>query len=222
MAEFDLIPKEYAQTQLLRRRVKGFAIALASMLVIVALAWLGLALATQVESAKVARLQKEGQISAQARAKADEYRAQKLTAEKQLSALDELRGRDRVMLLLSAIDAAYLNGVWFDEIRYFRGEALPTRSLNALPGDSRAGIIVVPKEPAPGSAPQASGIEQHVELSGHALNHSVVAQFMRALGSRPGIADVRLLDTGLRNYARVQVIDFKLSLLVDEKAGRRQ
>ncbi len=223
MAEFDLIPTDYAQSQVLRRRLKWFALALVSIACLAAFARLGLALAVNFENAKVARLQKESEISAQAKGKAEEYRQQKLAAEKQLSALDDLRGRDRLRLFLGAIDAAYLNGVWFDAIRYYRSEALPTGNLDALPGGAHAGIIVVPKEnvPTPGAAPQARGIGQHVELVGHALNHSLVAEFMRALGRQPGVVDVRLLDTGLRTYTNALVIDFKLLLLVDDKAGRR-
>jgi Fimbrial assembly protein (PilN) len=223
MAEFDLIPSDYAQNRVLRRRVKWFAAALVAIVCLVAFARLALALVTRFENGEVARLQKEGQISAQAKARADEYRQQKLAAEKRLNELDDLMGRDRVRLFLSATDAAYLNGIWFDAIRYYRGETLPTGSLDALPGGARAGIIVVPKEnvPTPGSIAQARGIEQHVELVGHALNHSRVAEFMRALGRQPGIADVRLLDTGLRTYTNAQVVDFKLTLLVDEKARRQ-
>lgn len=224
MAEFDLIPKDYARSQALRRWVKWFALVVALIVAFVALARLGLALAIRSESGELARLRSQDAIAAQAKASADAYRQQKQLAEKQLRALDELRGRDRVRLFLHAMDAAYLNGIWFDEIRYFRGETVATGNLNALPGGANSGIIVMPKESQPGAdaAARAGGIEQHVGLFGHALNHSLVAQFMRALGSQPGIADVRLQDTGLRAYTTATVIDFKLSLQVDDKAGSRQ
>ncbi len=223
MAEFDLIPTEYAQGQVLRRRMKWFLVALASIACLVGLARLGLALATGFETGETARLRKQAQLSAQAKAKVEEYRQMKLAAENQLKALDELRGRDRLSLFLGAIDAAYLNGVWFDAIRYYRSETLPAGKLDALAGGTHAGIIVVPKEnvPVAGAPARTPGIEQHVELVGHALNHSLVAEFMRALGQQPGIVDVRLLDTGLRSYSNALVVDFKLLLLVDDKAGRR-
>jgi hypothetical protein len=223
MAEFDLIPKDYAESQVVRRRVKWFAIALVAVVLVLASARLGLAFATRFENGEVARLRNASQVSAQARAAADAYLQQKLAAEKQLSVLDELRGHDRVRLFLGAVDAAYLNGIWFDDIRYYRSETLPTGSLDALPGGAHAGIIVVPKEnlPAAVAATQAGAIEQHAELVGHALNHSLVADFMRALGGQPGIAQVRLLDTGVRNYSNAPVIDFKLTLQVDAKTWRR-
>lgn len=223
MAEFDLIPKDYAQSQQLRLRLKRFAAALVGVVVFVALARLGLVFAAQSATGAVAHLRNQGQISAQAKAAADAYRQEKLVAEKQLAALDDLRGRDRLRLFLRALDAAYLDGIWFDDIRYYRSETLLSGNLDALPGGGRAGIIVVPTEnpAAVKSAAQARGIEQQVALAGQALNHSRLAEFMRALGGQPGIADVRLLDTGLRAYANALVIDFKLSLLVDDRAGRR-
>lgn len=223
MAEFDLIPREYARSQALRRQLKWFAVALVAILCLAALTRLGLALVIGTETATVARLRKDGEIAAQSRAQAEAYLQQKRTVEQQLKALDDLRGRDRLRLFLAAVDAAYLNGIWFDAIRYYRSDTLPTGNLDALPGGARAGIIVVPKEnlPVPGAPPRPPGIEQHVELVGHALNHSLVAEFMRALARQPGIADVRLLDTGLRSYTSALVIDFKLALLVDDSTGRR-
>jgi len=223
MAEFDLIPPDYARGQVLRRQLKWFVVVLASIACVAAVARLGLALATGFENREIARLRKQSDLMAQARAKVDGLRQLKLAAEKQLNALDELRGRDRLRLFLGAIDAAYLNGVWFDAIRYYRSDMLPTGNLDALPGGAHAGIVVVPKEnlALAGAPARPARIEQHVELIGHALNHSMVAEFMRALGRQPGIVDVRLLDTGQRAYANALVIDFKLLLLVDDKAGRQ-
>jgi hypothetical protein len=221
MAEFDLIPQDYARNQVLRRRVKWFVRAVAAVVLLTALARLGLALGSRHERAEVARLRQQSQIAQQEKARVNALRQQKLVAEEQLRALDKLRGRDRVRLFLDAMDAAYINGIWFDQIRYYRSEVRPTGNLNALPGGAHSRIIVVPKENLPASA--AGGpIEQHVELFGHALNHSLVAEFMRALDRQPGIVDLRLLDTGLRTYVNAVAIDFKLTLRVDEKAGRQQ
>lgn len=223
MANLDLTPKDYVRSQVLRRRMKWLVWALLLLAGMVVAARLALGFLARSESLAVVQLQEKGQLVAQAQAKGEEYRKQKQVVEKQLTALDELRGRDRLRLFLSALDAAYLNGIWFDAIRYYRSETIPTGNLDALPGGARAGIIVVPKEnvPVPGAAPRPQSIEQRVELLGHALSHSQVAEFMRALGRQPGIADVRLVDTGLRAYTSTLVIDFKLSLLVDDKAGRQ-
>jgi len=40
---------------------------------------------------------------------------------------------------------------------------------------------------------------------------------MRGLAKQPGIADVRLVATGLGSYASMPVIDLTLMLLIDDK-----
>jgi hypothetical protein len=167
----------------------------------------------------VARLQSEKQLWAQSKAKVEEYKKSKLAAEKQLAALDELRGRDRLRLLLHALDGAYVENVWLDEIKYYRRDSLPGGTLDSSPGGARAGIVVIPQKSAP--ARGARDIEQRVAITGHAVNHAMLAQFMRKLERQPGIADVSLLDTAPRAYPNALVINLKLALLVDEKTKGR-
>src|SRR6266545_620127 len=221
MAELDLIPADYAQRQTLLRRVKRFVAAAVSLACLLVLARGMLQLLTSVETGEVARLQGQERLWAQSEAKVEEYRKQKLATQNQLLALDELRGRDRLRLFLKAVDAAHVENVWFDEIRYYRRDNLPAG--DSLPGGARAGIIVVPEKnvPAPGTALKAPDIEQRVGIVGHAINHARLAQFMRRLESQRGIADVSLVDTSPRSYPNALVIDLKLSLLVDEKARGR-
>ena len=216
MAELDLIPADYAGRQLLRRRVQRFVTVLLSIACVVALARVALHIATSAEKREVARLQTEKLRWAQSSVKVEEYQKKKAAAEKQLAALDELRGRDRLRLFLEALDEAYVESVWLDEIRYFRRD-VAARPLDTVPGGARSGIVVVPQKAVPG-APAGREIEQRVGLSGHATNHALLAQFMRKLEKRPGIAEVSLLDTSPRAYPNALVIDMKLSVLIDEKA----
>ena len=219
MTDVDLIPADYSKAQFMRRRVRQLLLACVSVVVVVGVARLALNLATSFEKGNIARLEKEGQLSARSKAEADNFRQQKLLAEKQLAELDELRGRDRLRLLLQAIDAAYSNSIWLDELRFFRRDPVPTGNMSSLPGGERSGIIVVPRQnvPVSGAPPPPAGIEQRVEIVGHATNHTRLAEFMRSLSSQPGIADVRLLDTGLGSYGNSPVINLTLTLLVDDK-----
>jgi len=223
MAELDLIPADYAQRQILLRRVKRFVAAAVSLACLLVSARGMLQLLASVETGEVARLQGQERLWAQSEAKVEEYRKQKLATQRQLVALDELRGRDRLRLFLKAVDAAHVENVWFDEIRYYRRDNLPAGNLDSPPAIARAGIIVVPEKnvPAPGTAPKAPDIEQRVGIVGHAINHATLAQFMRRLESQRGIADVSLVDTSPRSYPNALVIDLKLSLLIDEKARGR-
>ncbi len=220
MAEFDLIPPDYARGKILRRRTKGFALALASVACLVALAWLGLHSLISVESGKAARLQHARQISDQGEAAAREYLQRKQAAERQLQALDELRGRDRIQIFVRAIDAAYVEGVWVDALRFYRRENLAAghpRPPAAQPGRGRPAVQNAPPR---GATPPE--IEQYAEISGHAVNHSALGEFLRRLGRQPDIAEVRLIDSGMRPHAEVAAIDAKISLLIADKARGRQ
>lgn len=219
MAELDLIPADYLQRQVLRRRLRRFVAAMVAIVCLAGLAKLALELGIAREKAEAARLQAQARLWAQGKAQIDEFRSRKLAAEKQLAALDELRGRDRLRLLLNALDTAYVDSVWLDEIRYYRGEAPSTTPLQTTPVAARSGIVVIPQTTAPEAARR--DVEQRVAINGHAVNHAMLAQFMRKLERQPGIADVSLLDTAPRAYPNALVIDLKLSLLVDEKAKGR-
>lgn len=215
MAEFDLIPPDYARGRILRRRMKALAIVLASVACLVAIAWLGLHSLISAESGKAARLQQAKQLSVKGEAAAQEYRQRKQAVERQLAALDELRGRDRVRIFVRAIDAAYVEGVWFDALRFYRREQLPAgdpRGSAAAPGRARAGA----QNAAPRVATPAE-IEHYAEIAGHAVNHSALAEFIRRLGHQPGIADVRLIDSGMRAHAEVAGIDARISLSIDPR-----
>jgi hypothetical protein len=215
MAELDLIPADYARRQLLRRQLQRFMAALALLASLVGLARLALHVATGVEKREVVRLQAEKQRLAQGSAQVEEYQKRKTIAEKQLAALDELRGRNRLRLFLHALDAAYVENLWLDEITYYRRDNAAARPAESVPG-VRTPIVIVPQK----SAPTTGGreFEQRVGITGHASNHALLAQFMRNLEKRPGVADVSLLDTSPRAYPNALVIDIKLSVLIDEKA----
>jgi len=223
MADIDLIPADYSRLSRLRRRVKALLIALIAVALVVGLARLALYQLVSFENANITHLQKENLIAVRAQAEADSFRQQKQLAEKQLAELDELRGHDRLRLLLLALDAAHSDSVWLDRVHFFRRDR-PTGITSPLPGGGRSGIIVVPKEnvPVPGGKPPTAGAEQRAEIVGHATSHTKLAEFMRGLGSQPGIAEVRLVDTGLGSYANTPVIDLTLLLLIDDKARRPQ
>jgi hypothetical protein len=190
MSDLDLIPADYARRQHLRRRLRQAAVAFASAACLVVLARTALGMLAAGERQQIARLESKKLAWQQSKAKTEQYTSQALAAEKQLRALDELRGRDRLRLLLEAIDVAYLDRIWFDEVKYHRRE-------------------------------NASRTEQRAAVTGHALNHATLAEFMRKLETQPGIAELTLLDTSTRRYPHAVVIDFKLALVVDPFAGKR-
>ncbi len=222
MAEFDLIPADYAHGRLLRQRVRHFLVALAAITCIVALAWLGLRSLIFMERGQLARLQERARSIGEAKGRLEQDRGRILSARRQLEALDELRGRDRVLVFLRAIDAAYVEGMWFDEVRFFRREKVrvPTPGSPAAqaPG-AAAGNGDAAAKPGAAALPE---IEQAAEIAGYAMNHSALAEFVRRLAEQPGISGVRLVDSGMRTTADVPAIEGRIALVVAGKSGSAQ
>jgi cell division protein FtsB len=213
MADMDLIPDDYRQRLDLKRVLRNFIVASVAVAICIAL---GKALLTYLiwrENVQVVRLEQQEQVLQNNKGKAEQYRQQKQITEQQIAALNELRGHDRVDAFLRAMDSAYAEGVWFDSLRFMRRSG--TGSLDNVRTAVNAGIIVVPE----GAEDQQSlDINHGVEIIGHSLSHSILAEFMRNLGAEESVADLRLIDTGTRNYTTTQVVDFKLNLKISEKA----
>ena len=216
MSNMNLIPDDYRQHLDLRKIVRNF---FAACVLVASCVGLGKALLSYLiwrENVQVARLELQEQVLQNNQTKAAEYRQQKQVTEQQLAALNELHGRDRVALFLHAIDSAHAEGVWFDTLRFMRRSS--TGTLDNVPAAANAGIVVVPSG---AETPQSLEINHSAEIIGHALSHTMLAEFMRNLGTAPNVADLRLIDTGTRNYTTVQVVDFNLDLQMSEQSQRR-
>lgn len=212
MGEMNLIPDDYRLNLDLRRVLRNFMIACVVVLGCVGIGKMLLTYLIWRENVQVVRLEQQEQVLQHNKSRTEEYRQQKQVTEQQLAALNELRGRERVTLFLQALDSAYAEGVWFDSLRFMRRSS--TGTLDNVPGAANAGIIVVPDG---AETPQSLEISQGAEIIGHAVSHSLLAEFMRKLGTEPSIADLRLIDTGTRSYTTMQVVDFNLALQVNEK-----
>lgn len=217
MSEMDLIPGDYRQGIGRRRLVRHFMVACIVVLGCIGLARMLLTYLIWRENVQVVSLEQQKQVSEQNKTRTEAYRQQKQVTEQQLAALDKLRGRDRVVRFLQAIDNAYSEGVWFDSVRFMRRHGTGSTLAN-LPGAANPRMIVMPNGAA---ASQPLEINQGAEMVGHAISHSKLAEFMRNLGSQPGVADLRLIDTGTRNYTAMQVVDFNLAMQINEKAQER-
>ena len=192
MRDMDLIPGDFRQGIKLQRQFRGFFLAGALVLagVVVARLWLGYA--TWRERALVVRFEQQQQELAHNQAKTEQLQQQRQVTEQQLAALDQLRGRDRVALFLHAVDQAYNEHIWLDSVHFLRRGAAADKP--------------------------ALAVTQGADLYGHAANHSELAQFMRQLGAQAAVADLRLISTTSRSVNDAQVIDFNLSLQVDDKS----
>jgi len=213
MSDMDLIPGDYRQGQGLKRLVNRFFLACLLVACLVGGARLLLTYLIWRERVQVVSLEQQEQVTEQNKSRTEAYRQQMQVTQQQLAALNELRGRDRVAPFLAAVDESISEGIWFDGVHFMRG--VTTGTLENLPG-TKSGILVVP---AGAAGVQALDSNPGVEIIGHAVSHSLLAEFMRKLGANTNVADLRLIDTSTRNYTTVQVVDFKLALQMKKTPG---
>lgn len=211
MAEFDLIPPSYARGKRVHRRAKYLLVAAAAGLIVIGASWLALHTRVVLKAREVAHLQARSRLAAAGRAQQQQYRDGVRAAERKLAALHALRGWGSVRVLIEAIDAAYVDGIWVDEMRL-------TRQVRFAAPAARSG----PAARVPSDMAYPSDVEHTAEIAGHAVDQSALGEFLRRLGRQPGISAVRLVDTGMRASADTGELDAKIALSVGDRPGGAQ
>lgn len=217
MADIDLIPQAYRETQRTKRWVKLFLLACLFIVLIAVGARVLLGRYTSDAAAPLAQLQQKEAIAVQQRAEIESLRANKAQAEKQWQILQGLRGNPITETLFKAIDTALPEGVWFQDFKFLR----EGQFVEVKPETKNTGyFIIVPKdEKNPQAGEQAWRVQRHAEIHGQAVDQSALTQFIEKLQTQPGIGNVRLLNTSLREYGTKQAIEFNLMALVENLAA---
>lgn len=209
----DLIPAEFRRMRRIKLYLRGMLIASGLLVAICLLGWLGLQTLITKEQQRIARLhQKDGQFQLDQSKMAD-LRQKKQQIEDQLGALARLRGGDQVAKLLRAIDTAHTPGVWFDSVQLRRASSDESNPHSQKQAPGNAASRPALKLPGIFAAMESTG--SGVNIMGHALDHSHLAEFMRKLGEQPGMARLYLIDTKPRSIAEIEVIDFALVMQLD-------
>lgn len=206
----DLIPADFRRERRAKAYLRGLLLASGLLVALCALGWLGLQGLVTREQQLIARLHQEDGQFQRDQAKIAELRQKKQQTEELLAALSRLRGGDQLARLLRGIDVAHTPGIWFDSVQLHRAagaqvipNAPPANALARLPG-KMLGII---------TAMDAAGAG--VNIVGHALDHTHLAEFMKKLGEQAGMARLYLIDTKPRSIAEIEVIDFALIMQLD-------
>lgn len=196
MHDIDLIPADYHQ---LRQHRRWWLWSLAVMALLLlgtagARAWLQRAMALEGPRMATLRAQaSEAQVLQTELLALGQREAQLQT---QAQALRALRRSPPWPTALMAVDQAYTPRLWLDQIQVLA--PLPAPVSTPLPSAAAALVPVL--------APAAA----RLEIKGHAADHATLSQFVQALGTQPGLAEVRLTQSGLHQAAGVDVVDFEL------------
>ncbi len=214
MIMVDLIPAEYRRALRVQRLLQRLGWAGLSLVLAFGLCAAGLAHLLNEERTALARY-KHLQAQAQAQqARLAEIRAQRDRAGRQVQALDTLRGGASTARLFDAVDAALNGRIWFQELVYARAGVAPAAQAAAAGAAAAAG-----KRDAAGAEENPQRARERAEIRGVAIDHATLAEFIKTLATRPGMHEVRLLDTGSRNYPGAQVVDFQVAALLGTVPG---
>jgi cell division protein FtsB len=210
----DLIPADFRRLRRVRSYLRATLFALGLLLIIFLLGWLGLQTLVSREQQQISRLQQDDGRFQRDQSSLAELRQKRQQIEEQLNTLAGLRGGDQVAKLLRAIDAAHTTGIWLDNMQMHRATDSLVKpespSANTLGG-------LLGKIQGVGNAP-GSG----VNIVGHALDHTHLAEFMKKLSDQPGMARLYLIETRPRGAADIDVIDFTLFMQLETLKSARQ
>lgn len=214
MHELDLIPASYREHLQIQRWCSVFGIAFT--IVVLALGGLKYLLTQQSASvqSEIRRLQKAQQISIMQQRQYDDLLASEKKLHKQLEIFEGLRGGPSIRQIFLVIDRVIDGDVWFQRWTFTReGKTTPARPNTVQTGY----FIIIDDNAGVSRQKQVWKLRTHMEIQGQALDHSVLAAFIKRLLAQPEIEDVQVLQTRLHTEYDVQVVDFTIAVIVDNQ-----
>ena len=212
--ELDLIPETYRERLKIQRWLNYFAV-LFTVIVIIAIG-LKVKIDQQLNSLKsdILILQKDKQVNIQQQQVFTDLQKQEKSLSAKFKILDGLRGGPPVRQIFLAIDRIINGDIWFTHWRFTR----TNKVTEVKPETIQTGyFIIIPEELSETSKPQAWEMKTHMEISGQAFNHSLLANFVSNLIRQPEVTDVKLINTSLRTYHEMQVVEFKMIVIVNNQ-----
>lgn len=212
--ELDLIPAAYRERIRIQRWLKYFVAVLAAILIIII--GLKVKIDQQLNSlnSEIKILQKDKQFNIQQQQKFNDLQQQEKSLTARLKILKGLRGGPPARQIILAIDRIINSDIWFTQWRFTRSNKVTEVKSETI---QTGYFIIIPKELSQTNKPQAWKMESHMEITGQAFSHSILAHFVRKLINQPEVKDVELINTRLRTYSGVQVVEFKMAVIVDNQ-----
>jgi Tfp pilus assembly protein PilN len=195
MADIDMIPRSYREALRVRRTLTAYGAALCLLLAVGAFASVLLRWRVAVETPRLERMRTDSALAATLRTQLGgaQQRKDALTAD--VDALALLRGAGETAALAKMLDATLNDRVWIEQLRFSRSEqALRDPLPSPLPPGAVRAIQPPGAVPVQGAA-QAWQLGSHIELSGQALDHRAMTDFLGALAGHPLLDGVRFLNS---------------------------
>ncbi len=215
-AEIDLVPNDYRTYHAKVRIITRFASILVPLLLVSGFAYAALRYQTWDIEHEVEALQQKTFVSSQQRDQITHLRKVADDFQRQLTMLGRLRSGGQALDMFTTIDRAIVPGdVWFRTWTFRRAGFVTEGDVNEV---SRGYFVVIPAN-SESSSSEPWQIETHMEIKGHARDHSTLSTFVQKLFDQPQIQDVRVVNTARRRYENLSVVDFDLRIVVRSAAG---
>jgi Tfp pilus assembly protein PilN len=195
MADIDMIPRSYREGLRVRRTLAAYGAALAVLLAVGAGASLLLRWRVAVETPKLERMRSDSALAGALRTQLGSAQQRKDALAGEVEALALLRGAGEAAALARMLEATLNERVWIEQLRFTRTEeALRDPLPSPLPPGAVRGTQAPGAVPAQGAAP-AWQLGSQIELSGQALDHRAMTDFLGALAQHPLLNGVRFLNS---------------------------
>jgi len=211
MADVNLIPADYIGQRHIRRVVKIFLYCLAALLLMLLAARIVLGLASNYENSRAEKL-KNGEILLQEqKTQYDQLAARKDDLQVRLDMLDHLRGGPPAEQMFIVIDNAINESVWFTKLNFSRVEEEDKSSRK----DRSTGYFIVVPEEKEATLQKGPWLNSgHINITGMALTHSALAEFVNLLVAQPQIKTVHVQNTHSRKYLETSVVEYELTAVM--------
>lgn len=216
MYEMDLVPNDYRERLKIRRWCRQFVIYFAGLVLLLCGSAVYLNNSLKQLREQTAKLQQGKTFNLSQRQRLATLKSQHQELAQKLEILSTLRGGAPVERIFLAIDRVMDGDVWFRQWSFKRAGELST----AQPETVQTGYFVVIPKTDTAAKDQAWRLTTHMEISGQANDHAALAKFLRQLIDQPEIEDVQVVRTNRRVYTSMEVIDFQLVIIVDDKQGK--
>ncbi len=216
MSEVDLIPAEFRQGQRLRMRLKAAALTYGVLVAVLLVAKLGLGHALKQEQQRIDTLTAEENAILKQRQSYDELQSRRGKLQEYLEVLKGLRGGPKAEQMFVVLDRAINDQVWMTSWRFLRAGEEPAAAPDK-PASGYLGAVSATEAPRPEQWRNAL----RMEISGQALTHSALAEFVNTLQDQREIAEVKLQSTSENPYLSDYAIAYQLSVRVNAQEGAR-
>lgn len=218
MADIDLIPDEYRYWLWQLGWLKRSAVGLCATLLLATAGYCYLDVYAASTQKKLQALQQQQAITQQQQQELEQLSNSKAELARQWTLLNGLRGGTSVESILTVIDRALVDQqVWFLDWEFARaGHAAKQRRQT-----SNTGFFVVAtgnNRGEPGM-PERWQVDTHISITGQALDHAAFSGFVRRLLEQAEIADVKVVKTALSRINDINIVDFDIAILVNNRGA---